>query len=108
MEGEEQKIRWGRRLLSKSPPWRKETGVHSALKEGAMQVVTEGHTRGKDAHVYEGIRTLHTWSTLELVLEGGNFSSAEGSKGEEAHTNRTGHTICTKNPVQNENVEPFD
>jgi len=97
MEGEEQKIRWGRRLLSKSPPWRTETGVHSELKEGAMQVVTEGHTRGKDAHVHQGIRTLR-----------GNFSSTGGSKGEEAHTNRTGHTICTKNPVQNENVEPFD
>lgn len=47
-------------------------------------------------------------AALKLVLEGGDFSGAGGSKGEGAHTTRTGYTICTKNPVQNENVGPFD
>lgn len=47
-------------------------------------------------------------AALELVLEGGNFSGAGGSKGEEAHTARTAYMICTKNPMQNENVGPFD
>lgn len=95
-------------LLSKSPPWWEETGIHGELKESAIQVVTEGHTRGKMLTSTKESESFTREAALELVLEGGNFSGAGGSKGEEVHTTRTGYTICTKDPVQNENVGPFD
>lgn len=83
-------------LLSKSPPWWKETGVHGELKESAIQVVTEGHTRGKTLTSTKESESFTHEAALKLVLEGGNFSGAGGSKGEEAHTTRIGYTICTK------------
>ena len=77
MEGGEQEDLWrAPALLSKSPPWWEETGIHGELKESAIQVVTEGHTRGKMLTSTKESESFTHEAALELVLEGGNFSGA--------------------------------